>query len=87
MASQIVIGEPTTRLPVALKSLTPGDTFRLSDIPFETAISEGALYRVLADPTVKEGRVSVNSLDCKNIRHLDGDRLVFAHDIKIVVSP
>lgn len=87
MTTFIAASEPQGRKSVALSSLKPGDTFRFAEIPFEDAITEGAFYRVYADPTLKEGRVAALSLDCKNNRHLDGDRLVYSHDIGISINP
>ena len=87
MATKLTVREPEGRKPVALSSLKPGDTFRFAEIPFETAISEEAIYRVTSDPSAKDGRVAVISLDCKSTLQRDGDRLIFPHDIEIIIAP
>ena len=87
MSVKVTVRKPEDKQAVALSSLKPGDAYHFTEIPFETAITEDALYRVISDPSVKDGRVAMLSLDCKSILHRDGDRLVFPHNIEIIVSP
>lgn len=87
MPAKVTVREPEGKQPIALSSLKPGDAFHFAEISFESAVTEDALYRVISDPSVKDGRVAMLSLDCKSILHRDGDRLVFPHNIEIIVSP
>lgn len=87
MPTKITVREPEGKQAVALSSLKAGAAFHFTEIPFETAVTEDALYRVIADTSVKDGRIAVLSLDCRSILHRDGDRLVCPHNIEIIVSP